>query len=195
MRFMSIDLMKHTSEYILETGKVLKLLQSKSNIARQKILKMISIDNATNSDNIKMSKGKCTHGRSSNNRRIHDTEEKENKVSLKKRKTNNDMMLHLADIKPDPCISQNLILQVYNPIGDDFYNNVLGYDINRLMAVLLCMISGCSQEYWFYAPECAQLASDTFNIPIIVFGTDSNASLSFLPFDQKPGLRKRPIIL
>ncbi|CAG8631220.1 10885_t:CDS:2 [Ambispora gerdemannii] len=126
-----LDLMKHTSEYVLETGKVSKLLQSESNIAQQKVLKMISIDNTTNSDNIKMPKGKCTCGHPSNNRRIHD----------------NDMMLHLAGIKPDPRISQNLILQTYNSIGDDFHNNVLGYDINRLMAILLYMVSEYPQEY------------------------------------------------
>ncbi|CAG8626828.1 13418_t:CDS:2 [Ambispora gerdemannii] len=133
------NLMKHTSEYVLETGKVLKLLQSESNIVQQKILKMISIDNATNSDNIEMFKGKHTRDCSSNNRHIHGTEEKENKVSLKKRKTDNDMMLHLADIKSDPRISQNLILQVYNPIED----NNCGF---RLLVMAIFKNEECWQD-------------------------------------------------
>ncbi|CAG8731209.1 45823_t:CDS:1 [Gigaspora margarita] len=87
------------------------------------------------------------------------------------------------------------IMRSYLVERADFYSKVLGYNINQLTAVLTCMISGCSQKYWFYVPECAQLASDTFNIPIIVFGVDPNASCFFLPFDKKPGLRKRPIIL
>ncbi|CAG8829323.1 22878_t:CDS:1, partial [Cetraspora pellucida] len=75
------------------------------------------------------------------------------------------------------------------------YGNILGYDTSRLISVLSCFQPGCSREYWFYVPECAQLASDTFNIPIAAFSEDSTSSLFFLPFDKKPGRRKKPIIL
>ncbi|CAG8822216.1 31900_t:CDS:2, partial [Gigaspora margarita] len=54
---------------------------------------------------------------------------------------------------------------------------------------------GTSQEYWFYVPECAQLVSDTYNMPVIVFGANPNTSLLFLPFEQKPGLHRKPIVL
>ncbi|CAG8843408.1 734_t:CDS:2, partial [Gigaspora margarita] len=48
-----------------------------------------------------------------------------------------------------------------------------GYDVSRLNEVLSYMKSGiASQKYWFYSPECAQLASDTFNVPNIVLAAE-----------------------
>ncbi|CAG8518285.1 19090_t:CDS:2 [Cetraspora pellucida] len=43
--------------------------------------------------------------------------------------------------------------------------------------------------------ECAQLASDTFNVPVIVFGTGPAISLLFLSYNQKPSHCRKPIIL
>ncbi|CAG8591471.1 17950_t:CDS:1, partial [Cetraspora pellucida] len=75
------------------------------------------------------------------------------------------------------------------------YANILGYNVKRLINVLSYIKPGCSQEYWFYTPECAQLASDAFNVPVAVFCENSASSLLFLPFDQRPGCYKKPIIL
>ncbi|CAG8689672.1 15551_t:CDS:1, partial [Cetraspora pellucida] len=77
----------------------------------------------------------------------------------------------------------------------ELYGNILGYDINRLMAVLSYLEPMCSMEFWFYSLECAQLASDAFNVPVIIFGTDPTTSLFFLPYNQKPGRRRKPVIL
>ncbi|CAG8803621.1 17159_t:CDS:2, partial [Cetraspora pellucida] len=76
-----------------------------------------------------------------------------------------------------------------------FYSNILGYNTDRLMNVLSYIQPECSQEYWFYSPKCAQIASDTFNVPVAIYGIDLMTSLLFLPFDQKPGRHKKPIIL
>ncbi|CAG8681205.1 3509_t:CDS:1, partial [Cetraspora pellucida] len=73
--------------------------------------------------------------------------------------------------------------------------SILGYDTNQLMIVLSYIQSRCPREYCFYVPECAQLASDMFNISVAIFGKDSTSSLLFLPFNQKPGHHKKPIIL
>lgn len=78
---------------------------------------------------------------------------------------------------------------------EEMYDNILGYDIKRLTAVLSYLEPECPHDYWFYTPECAQLASDTFNIPVVAFGADPTSSMLFLPFDKKPGRRKKPIIL
>ncbi|CAG8838872.1 20391_t:CDS:2, partial [Gigaspora margarita] len=96
-------------------------------------------------------------------------------------------------------IPQNTILQIYNPIGDGYcgfrslaiqekmYSNILGYDIKWLIDILLYAKLECSQDYWFYMPECTQLASDAFNVPVVIFGANPIASLFFLLFNQKPG--------
>ncbi|CAG8465578.1 7409_t:CDS:2, partial [Gigaspora margarita] len=74
-------------------------------------------------------------------------------------------------------------------------DNTMNYNNLIILEVKYSHKSGTSQEYWFYAPECAQLASDTYNVPVIVFGANSNTSLLFLLFEQKPGLRRKPIVL
>ncbi|CAG8460209.1 16290_t:CDS:2 [Gigaspora margarita] len=180
-----LDLMKCTSEYVLENGKVPELSRNES-VIKERVFKTISIDNTINNSCIKMPELKRTRGRPPNNRRILGAEEKENKLSLKKQKVDkNNVMLHLPDVNLNSRIPQSAIFQVHDPLGDgncgfrslamaifkeeenwqdvknimrsylveraDFYSKVLGYDINRLTAVLTCMISGCSQEYWFYA--------------------------------------------
>ncbi|CAG8848234.1 41048_t:CDS:2, partial [Gigaspora margarita] len=115
----------------------------------------------------------------------------------------------LAGVNLDSHISQNAILQIYNPIGDSHCgfqllpaaifkekdNNILGYDVNGFMVVLSHVIPGNTSKHWFYAPECAQLASDTYNVLIAVFAEDSEASLFFLPFGQKPDCYRKHIIL
>ncbi|CAG8698244.1 12055_t:CDS:1, partial [Cetraspora pellucida] len=51
----------------------------------------------------------------------------------------------------------------------ELYSNILGYNMNHLIAVLSYLSQTCQMELWFYSPECAQLASDIFNVPVIVF--------------------------
>ncbi|CAG8824498.1 9024_t:CDS:2, partial [Cetraspora pellucida] len=66
-------------------------------------------------------------------------------------------------------VPQDIILHVHNPISDGYcgfrelYGNILGYDINHLMAVLSYLEPMCPMEFWFYSLKCAQLASDAFN--------------------------------
>ncbi|CAG8671930.1 19119_t:CDS:2 [Dentiscutata erythropus] len=70
-----------------------------------------------------------------------------------------------------------------------------GIKLNPLILHNAVLQPECLQKYWFYVLEYAQLASDTFNIPIAVFGVDSTSSFLFLLFNQKPGRHKKPIIL
>ncbi|CAG8811056.1 31292_t:CDS:2, partial [Gigaspora margarita] len=70
---------------------------------------------------------------------------------------------------------------------EEIYDNILGYDIKRLIAILLYLEPKYPYDYWFYTPEYAQLASNIFNMPVVAFGTDPTSSILFLPFDQKPG--------
>ncbi|CAG8719827.1 3953_t:CDS:1, partial [Cetraspora pellucida] len=77
----------------------------------------------------------------------------------------------------------------------ELYSNILEYNMNYLMTVLSYLSQTCLIKFWFYFPECAQLASDTFNMPVIVFGTGPATTLLFLPYNQKPGRRSKPIIL
>ncbi|CAG8805456.1 39307_t:CDS:2 [Gigaspora margarita] len=219
-----LDMIQCALEHITENGKVPELLSNK-NVEQKTIFRTINIDNVADDNKIimpevkhkcghppnnrcirsteekksrvpsKKAKNKCSH--SPNNGHIHGTEEKENRVPLKKAK--NNKMPHLNNVILDIHIPHDAVLEMHNPIGDrncdDFYSNVLGYSISRLINVLSYMISGSSQEYWFYTPKCAQLVADTFNIPIIVFGTASDTSLLFLLFNQKPSYRKKPVIL
>ncbi|CAG8702157.1 2699_t:CDS:2 [Dentiscutata erythropus] len=154
---------------------------------------------------------KRKHGRPPNNGHIHGTD----KNMLKKAKVkkefdkNNTTLSHLSGLSLDSRIPQNAVLEVHNLLGDGhcgfqslavaiFQEEGKWQDVKIAMKSQLTKqqyIYGCSREYWFYVPECAQLASDTFNIPIAAFSEDSTSSLFFLPFDKKPGSRKKPIIL
>ncbi|CAG8835121.1 1052_t:CDS:2, partial [Gigaspora margarita] len=166
------DLMQYALNYVLENGKVLKvpeLLYNETNIIQQTTYETINIENVSDSN-----------------------EDKENVAHLKKTKAmqkldKNNKILCLSNINIDPYVPQDAILQIHNPIG---------YDVNRLTTILSYIMPGrSSQEYWFYSPECAQLASDTFNMLVIVFEMNTAASIFFLLFKQKPGLHKRLIIL
>ncbi|CAG8782311.1 37982_t:CDS:2 [Gigaspora margarita] len=174
-----VDLMQHTVEYILKNG-IMPELTTKNIIEQQAKFKTINIDNSMDYNNLIIPEVKRSHGRSSNNKHIRSIkEDKENKPPTKKASTKpksvkKNKMSYLTSVRLDIHISQNAVLQVHNLAGDE---------------------SGTSQEYWFYAPEYAQLASDTYNMLVIVFGANPNASLLFLPFEQKPGLRRKPSVL
>ena len=47
----------------------------------------------------------------------------------------------------------------------------LDYDIDHLRDILLSRESPCSQKHWFSTPDCAQVAADTFDRPIVVHGS------------------------
>ncbi|CAG8837895.1 39115_t:CDS:2 [Gigaspora margarita] len=71
---------------------------------------------------------------------------------------------------------------------NDLYKK-LGYDVNRLDEVLSYMESGNAlHKYWFYSPECAQLASDTFSVPVIVLAAEN---YSFMPLNHEPDFCKK----
>ncbi|CAG8694023.1 31043_t:CDS:2 [Gigaspora margarita] len=177
-----MDLMQHTIEYILKNGRTPELT-NQNIIEQQAKFKTVNIDNTIDHNNLIILEVKHSHGKPSNYKCIRSIEEdKENKPPSKK-----------ASTKPKSDIKANMKPQLTKK--KDFYNKTLGYDINRLINGLSYLELGTSQEYWFYAPECAQLASDTYNIPVIVFGVKPNASLLFLLFEQKPGLYRKPIVL
>ncbi|CAG8852933.1 19311_t:CDS:1, partial [Gigaspora margarita] len=70
-----------------------------------------------------------------------------------------------------------VIVNDYLSKQEEMYSNILGYDVKRLIDILLYAEPECSQDYWFYIPECAQLASHAFNVPVVIFGADPTASL------------------
>ncbi|RIB05087.1 hypothetical protein C2G38_2220621 [Gigaspora rosea] len=243
------NLMQQASEYILEYGKVLNLLQDKQNNTSKDIFETINIKSTADHE-IKMPAIKCSCGRPPNNKRIRsaDEENKENRIidnaanynKLKipavkhgcGRPPKTDVVKQNSDnngVYINPNIPQDAILQVYDPIGDshcrfrslviailkdenrwrdvkviirdylskrrEMYGNILGYDVKQLIDILSYTEPEYLQDYWFYIPECAQLASDAFNVPVVIFGADPTASFFFLPFNQKPGRRKKSIIL
>ncbi|CAG8812594.1 41021_t:CDS:2 [Gigaspora margarita] len=130
-----------------------------------------------------------------NNKRIHGAEKNEENVECSKKTKfmqeldQNNKISHLPstnDTKVDLCDPQNATLQIHDPKDD-------GYDVNRLDEVFSYMESGNAlQKYWFYSPECAQLASDSFNVPVIVLAAEN---YSFMPLNQEPDFCKKPIIL
>ncbi|CAG8638597.1 34535_t:CDS:2 [Gigaspora margarita] len=65
-------------------------------------------------------------------------------------------------------------------IPNDLYKK-LGYNVSRLDEVSRSGIA--SQKYWFYSPECAQLVSETSNVPVIVLAAEN---YSFIPLNQEP---------
>jgi hypothetical protein len=63
----------------------------------------------------------------------------------------------------------------------EFYDELFGQD-NRLMSVLQHLESPCSENLWFYTPDCAQLAADTFQRTIAIFDLERpDYSLLYIP--------------
>ncbi|KAG0166723.1 hypothetical protein DFQ29_000877 [Apophysomyces sp. BC1021] len=61
------------------------------------------------------------------------------------------------------------------------YQRGFAYDPEIVLNILECQSSPCPQDSWFLVPDCAQLAADTFNVPIAIYtGTGKNSQL-FLP--------------
>ncbi|CAG8615643.1 11637_t:CDS:2 [Gigaspora rosea] len=174
------DLMQYALNYVLENGKIPKvpeLLHNETNITQQTTFETINIENISDCERINIPEVKCKRGRPPNNKRIRGADEdKENAAHLKKTK---------AMQKLDK--NDKILIHMFPKMR--YYRFIIQ------LVMVTVDFGGSSQEYWFYSPECAQLASDTFNVPVIVFGMNTAASIFFLPFKQKPGLRKRPIIL
>ncbi|CAG8624633.1 19315_t:CDS:2 [Gigaspora rosea] len=207
-----LNLMERVSDHVIKYGKVLELLPSELNITHKSTFETISINNLS-LERIKMPIIKYTRGRPKNNKRIRRKNKKKapsKKASVRKKlDKNGKVALHSSSTYSNSYISQDMILQVHNPISDghcgfrslavalfkdeerwqdikvtmknlldeqkEFYADILGYNINQLITVLA--------------------SSDAFNVPIAVIGADSAACLFFLPYNQKPGRRKKPIIL
>jgi len=75
------------------------------------------------------------------------------------------------------------------------YEEWLGYDISLLLDILECKLSPCSSKYWFMVPDCAQLAADTFRVPVAMMGAREELCSLFLPLLSPPAARRDPIIL
>ncbi|CAG8837892.1 36009_t:CDS:2, partial [Gigaspora margarita] len=161
-------------------GEMPKLLQ-KNPTNTKAIFETINIKNTANYDKIQMPEIKHSHSRLLNNKHIHSADEnKENNIgtvvncdkanipmikcgqppkSIIEQSSNNT---YLPEVYSSLQVPQEMILKVHDPVEPE-----------------------CLQNYWFYTPECAQLASDTFNVPVVIFGADPITSLYFLPFGKK----------
>ena len=64
-----------------------------------------------------------------------------------------------------------------------FYVDELGYDHNQLIGVLQDYSDRPPRNNWFLVPDCAQLAADTFAIPIVFLdmGAIGGQSCMYLP--------------
>ncbi|CAG8772197.1 18548_t:CDS:1, partial [Racocetra fulgida] len=51
----------------------------------------------------------------------------------------------------------------------EVYRDWLGYDIDLLKQILESRDSPCQSSLWFLSPDCAQLAANTFSVPIAIF--------------------------
>lgn len=68
--------------------------------------------------------------------------------------------------------------------------------VDRLEFILKEKRTFVDERYWFSVPDCAQLASDTFNIPIKVFSfDDAQGNILFLPLNNTRYTKYKPITL
>ncbi|CAG8830884.1 20610_t:CDS:2, partial [Gigaspora margarita] len=77
----------------------------------------------------------------------------------------------------------------------EIYKDWLGYNINSLKRILESRASPCSSSLWFLSPDCAQLAADTFLVPIAIFDEKDEQCSMFFPLESAPIYRRNPIIL
>ncbi|CAG8835918.1 15021_t:CDS:2, partial [Racocetra persica] len=75
----------------------------------------------------------------------------------------------------------------------EVYKDWLGYDINLLKRILESRASPCTSSLWFLLPDCAQLAADTFSVPIAIFDEKDEQCAMFFPLESAPIHRKNPI--
>ncbi|CAG8817147.1 21648_t:CDS:2, partial [Gigaspora margarita] len=66
---------------------------------------------------------------------------------------------------------------------------------NWILVKLAMRASPCSPSYWFLSPNCAQLAANTFSVPITIFDELNGQSMLFFPLDAPLRHRKNLIIL
>ncbi|CAG8832151.1 10352_t:CDS:2, partial [Gigaspora margarita] len=174
-----LNLMEQVSDHVIKYGKVPELLPSELNITHKSTFEAISINNLS-LDRIKMPIIKHTRGQPKNNKRIHSKDEEKapsKKASVRKKLDKNGMAaLHSPSTYSNSYISQDMILQVHNPISDGHYEE-------RWQDIKVTMKNLLDEQKEFYADI---LASDAFNVPIAVIGADSAACLFFLPYNQKP---------
>ncbi|CAG8843877.1 5214_t:CDS:1, partial [Racocetra persica] len=77
----------------------------------------------------------------------------------------------------------------------EIYKDWLGYNIELLKQILESRASPCEPSLWFLSPDCAQLAANTFSVPIAIFDERNEQSMMFFPLETPPVHRRNPIIL
>ncbi|CAG8550576.1 29890_t:CDS:2, partial [Gigaspora margarita] len=77
----------------------------------------------------------------------------------------------------------------------EIYKDWLGYNIDSLKWILESRVSPCSSSLWFLSPDCAQLAADTFLVPIAIFDEKNEQCSMFFPLESAPIHRRNLIIL
>ncbi|CAG8638293.1 2982_t:CDS:1, partial [Scutellospora calospora] len=77
----------------------------------------------------------------------------------------------------------------------EVYKNWLGYNTDLLKQILESRASPCHISLWFLSPDCAQLAANTFSVPIAIFDEINEQSMLFFPLEMPPVHRRNPIIL
>ncbi|CAG8709325.1 11951_t:CDS:2, partial [Ambispora leptoticha] len=77
----------------------------------------------------------------------------------------------------------------------EVYRDWLGYDIDLLKQILESRDSPCQSSLWFLSPDCAQLAANTFSVPIAIFEERDEQSMLFFLLETPPIRRRNPIIL
>ncbi|CAG8524905.1 8270_t:CDS:2 [Cetraspora pellucida] len=93
-------------------------------------------------------------------------------------------------------IPANDIDQVYDPKSDGNCGfRALAFAIRGNEENWKSQASPCLPSLWFLSPDCAQLAADTFSVPIAIFDEDNEKCAMFYPLESAPILRKTLIIL
>lgn len=65
----------------------------------------------------------------------------------------------------------------------NWYIDEMGYEEEKLIRVLQDTSVQAPEDNWFYVPDCAQLAADTFQCPIAFLDLSQGQSSMYLPLD------------
>ncbi|CAG8806324.1 19924_t:CDS:2, partial [Dentiscutata erythropus] len=100
----------------------------------------------------------------------------------------NDEISHMSSTNNtniDLHVPQNVILLIHDPKSDGncgFRSLAIAIFGDEEQVLSYTDLGIVLQKYWFYSPECTQLASNTFNVPVIVLAAKS---YSFMPLNQE----------
>ncbi|CAG8616473.1 12071_t:CDS:2, partial [Dentiscutata heterogama] len=94
------------------------------------------------------------------------------------------------------CIPADDIDQIHNLLNDainnqlnkrmEIYKDWLGYNTNLLKQILEFQASPCHSLFWFISSNCAQLAANTFSVPIAIFDDKNEQSMLFFSLETPP---------